>query len=474
MASDTPEKVLELGPGAGSYALLRLLGRGSQAEVWLARRHGPAGYQREVALKRVRPELLAGEDADESRRMFEEEARTLAGLHDPHGVIAQVYDLHALTEPGASAATYFLAMEYVAGRTLASVIQAARKQTPSRAFSRGFALYVGAQLADALAYAGRRGVVHRDVKPGNIMIATEGAVKLLDFGIAYSRLDTARERTQTGFVKGTFAFMSPEQAEGRRDLTPKSDVFALGVVLCALLTGRRPFVGQSGDGTETRDKVRAASKEDVALALEGVPVSIQAIVQRALARAPEDRYEGGELAAALRGLLLDERLLFGPSEVAREVQELVAAYVAPTITAPPRAAPSPVPATPAQPTARVEPHQVALATEREAKRPARWPLVVGLGGALAAAAAAAIVVSRSMPAAGAPVVESRPAAAPGEAPKASPSARPAPPPPTARRELPPPPPRAPSPKKRPAPAGEEPAGSGGFDLDGSSRTTFKD
>jgi serine/threonine-protein kinase len=314
--------VLDLGAESGSYRLLRRIGKGGYAEVWLARRVGAAGFQRDVALKRIRPDHLADdEDGPVYRKMFLDEARVVAALHHPG--VAQVYDLQVHAD-----GTYYLVMEYVAGCTLReATLRASRK---GRALSVGFCCYVAAQVGDAIDYAynacdldGRPlRIVHRDVNPRNIMLADSGATKLLDFGIAYSYLEH-RDRTRTGFMKGKYCYMSPEQADGVRELDTRSDVFALGIVLTELLTGHRPFDGPSDCETKTIDKVRAAAPADLHAVSNGLPAPLQAILARALSRDASARFQNGaELATALRTYMLDAHVLFGPSEAAQELRAL--------------------------------------------------------------------------------------------------------------------------------------------------------
>jgi eukaryotic-like serine/threonine-protein kinase len=321
-SSPSEGKVLELGASSGSYIGLRRIGEGGMAEVWLARHVGAAGFQRYVAVKRIRPDHLADdEDGPLYSKMFLDEAHLAAELDHPG--IVQVYDLQAHSD-----GTYYLVMEYVAGSTLRKVLlRAARK---GRRLSVGFCCHVAAQLADALHCAynarGRDGqplrIVHRDVNPKNIMLAESGVTKLLDFGIAYSYLQH-RDRTLTGVMKGKYSYMSPEQANGNRELDNRSDVFALGIVLTEMLTGRRPFDGPSNCETKTIDKVRAAAPEDVQGVSQELPANLQAVLGRALSRDPSARFQSGaEFATALRAYMLEARLLVGPSEVVAELQAL--------------------------------------------------------------------------------------------------------------------------------------------------------
>jgi serine/threonine protein kinase/uncharacterized Zn-binding protein involved in type VI secretion len=320
-ATPAVNEVIDLGPGAGSYTLLNRLGKGGMAEVWRARRVGIKGFERDVAIKRILPAHLADDDdAEMFRKMFLDEARLVATLTHPS--IAQVYDLHDRGD-----GTYYLTMEYVPGCTLRELITLVH--TKGRHFSPGFACYVVSQLADALNYAfnsrGPNGaplrIVHRDVNPKNIMVTPHGDVKLLDFGIAYSYLEN-RDRTRTGVVKGTYSYMSPEQADGQPDYDTRSDLFALGILFTELLTGSRPFDAGPNSETRTMTKILAAAREDIDTATSGLPEDLVAIINRALSREPADRYaSGSEFATALRSYMLSAQLLCGPAEAASELHQ---------------------------------------------------------------------------------------------------------------------------------------------------------
>jgi serine/threonine-protein kinase len=210
----------------GQYQVLRLLGRGGMGAVYLAR---DTALERLVAVK-VLP-LDKGEDAA-SRERFRREARTAARLTHPN-----IVPLHGF---GEADGMLYLVMGYVQGEPLAARMR--RGTRPGLAEARR----VGAEIADALDHAHGRGVVHRDVKPDNILIDDEtGRAMLADFGIAKAR-GGGTSVTQAGGVVGTPAYMSPEQAAGREELDGRSDLYSLGVVLYALVAGRLPFEGKDG------------------------------------------------------------------------------------------------------------------------------------------------------------------------------------------------------------------------------------
>jgi len=263
----------------GKYLLDREIARGGMARVHLARLRGLGGFEKRLVLKEIDPKL-----ASDPRfvALFVEEANTLVQMSHPH--IVPVYEL------GVVEGTYFLAMEHVHGTTLDALV-AERPLEPEEV------AHVGAQIADALAYAHERfSLVHRDVTPRNVMIDGHGHAKLLDFGIS-ARLDAG----ETGdAVFGTPGYLSPEQARGER-LTPASDLFALGAVLHRAATGAHAF--------EARVEATRDLDEPAALpALEKVPEELARIVRSALDPVASRRPASGKvLAAQLRAFLAARR-----------------------------------------------------------------------------------------------------------------------------------------------------------------------
>jgi len=353
----------------GKYQLVERLGRGGMAEVWKARINGPAGFQRTLVVKRILPHLV---EDDQFVKMFVAEARLSARLN--HANIVQVFEL------GDVDGEYFLAMEYVRGRDLVSVMRA---QILRGAPDPGLGAYVVRETCRALAYAHALSddngaplrLIHRDVSPSNVMIAFDGAVKLLDFGIAKALSDTGDNKTQTGTLKGKFGYMSPEQVEGR-PIDHRADLFACGVMLHETLTGRRLFKG--GSDLQTIAMVREAKVEPPSHFNPLVPPELDVICLRALARDVADRYPScDEMAAALDHVL--HQLKWGPERTRTYLRELF-------------------PDEPSNTGARhLEDLSPPVETSAERKKRRRRPIVAGVASALlvAGTAVAIVVISRS-------------------------------------------------------------------------------
>ena len=255
---------LTAGTRLGPYEILALLGTGGMGEVWKAR---DTRLNRLVAVKR-----LAGQHSDR----FEQEARAIAALNHPN--ICQVHDVGA----------DYLVLEFIEGQTLADrLVGRAGGLAPEEA------LRIARQIAEGLEEAHQAGILHRDLKPGNVMITTKGAAKLLDFGLArLVSVDADVTRTQDGTVLGTPAYMSPEQAEGK-PLDARSDIFSFGAVLYEMLSGTRAFA---------RDdcvQVMNAVIRDEPPSLQTSPL-LERVVRRCLQKSPGRRFQTmGELRAVL-------------------------------------------------------------------------------------------------------------------------------------------------------------------------------
>ena len=251
---------------SGRYELIRRIARGGMAEVHLAR---DLLLDRPVALKVLYPEL-SRDPAFVER--FRREAQSAANLS--HHNIVSVYDW------GEEEGTYFIVMEYVEGESLASLLHRAG------ALQADEAAEIGAEIAAALAVAHRGDMVHRDVKPGNVLIDNNGQVKVTDFGIARA-VNTSENLTQPGSVMGTATYFSPEQAQGL-PIDPRSDVYSLGVVLYELVTGAPPFAADSPVAVaykHVREEPVPPSRRN-----PEVPEDFERIVLTAMAKEPADRY----------------------------------------------------------------------------------------------------------------------------------------------------------------------------------------
>jgi len=269
---------------AGRYQILEPIAAGGMAEVFKAKLKGPQGFEKIVAVKRI---LSAFSSDNEFRDMFIDEAKIATIL--THTNIVQV---HELGEEGGS---LYIVMEFVDGGDL--------KTFMGRAGSAGLpsplVAYIGRETAQALQYAHRKGVIHRDVSPQNILISREGNVKLADFGIAKASLRASG--TSAGMLKGKFAYMSPEQASGL-PLDMRTDIFSLGIVLYEMAAGQRLFLAETDMGTLKR--VQEAVVEPLRTLRPQIYQGLEETILKALKRDPGDRQTsakelGDELDAAI-------------------------------------------------------------------------------------------------------------------------------------------------------------------------------
>jgi serine/threonine-protein kinase len=262
---------------AGRYEITAPIATGGMGEVWRA---VDRVLDRTVAAKVLKAEFT-GDPSFLTR--FRNEARHTAALTHPN--IASVYDYGETDSEGRSLA--YLVMEYVEGEPLVTILAQEGRLSPERA------LDVLGQAADGLSAAHRAGVVHRDIKPGNLIVRPDGVVKLTDFGIARAR--DATPLTRTGMVVGTAQYLSPEQAQGY-EVTPASDVYSLGVLGYECLTGYRPFDGDS----QVAIALAQVSRPPPPLPPD-VPPSVRALIDRALAKDPRARFpDGAAFGAAVR------------------------------------------------------------------------------------------------------------------------------------------------------------------------------
>jgi eukaryotic-like serine/threonine-protein kinase len=272
---------MALTPGAklGPYEVLALLGAGGMGEVYRAR---DPRLNRDVAIKVLPAERVADESR---RRRFVQEAQAASALNHPH--IVTIHEIESAD------GREFIVMEYVQGRSLDAAI-------PRHGMRLGEVLRIAIPVADALAAAHARGIVHRDLKPANVMVGTEGAVKVLDFGLAKLLTDdeesdreaptrTAEDAiTKRGAVLGTLAYMSPEQASGEA-VDARSDVFSFGAMLYEMVTGKRAFAGKTP--TDTLAAILHAQPRRPTEVTPGVPPDLEKVILRCLRKERERRFQ---------------------------------------------------------------------------------------------------------------------------------------------------------------------------------------
>jgi len=296
----------------GRYEVGELLGRGGMAEV---RKGTDVRLGRTVAIKRLRTDLAS--DATFQAR-FRREAQSAASLNHP--AIVSVYDTgEEMSTDGSHVAQPYIVMEYVAGRTLRDIVREGRKILPERA------LEITGDVLGALDYSHRTGIIHRDIKPGNVMLTPAGDVKVMDFGIARAVSDASSTMTQTAAVVGTAQYLSPEQARGE-NVDSRSDVYSTGCLLYELLTGRPPFVGDSPVAVayqHVREQAMPPSSLDEELTPE-----IDAIVMKSLAKNVGERYPSAAAMKADIDNYLKGRPIQAPAVAAVPVTEVVATETA--------------------------------------------------------------------------------------------------------------------------------------------------
>jgi len=275
------------GPGAtpppliGEYEIVRKVSQGAQAVVYLAR-HRPSG--RRVALKVLPRHLAANEDY---LRRFRREAQAAASLS--HANIVQVFD------HGYANRLHYIAMEYIEGRTLTQVLESAPTLTELQI------VQIGAAVARGLQHAHEKGVLHRDVKPGNILLTPAGEVKLADFGLAKWEETAVSFQTTEGNVLGTPAYISPEQALGRQDVDARADLYSLSCVLFHMAAGRPPFLGENA--FVILDQHRRTEPPALQTFHPNISDALAALVRRGMAKIREHRYaNAAEMADDLEAI----------------------------------------------------------------------------------------------------------------------------------------------------------------------------
>ena len=265
----------------GKYLLLERLNVGGMAEVFVAKAFGVEGFERILAIKKILPTMAEDE---EFITMFIDEARISVQLN--HANVVHIHEL------GKHDDAYYIAMEYVPGKDLRSLLERFRRR--KEIMPTAMAVYCATKICEGLDYAHRkkdaRGqelfIIHRDVSPQNILISFEGEVKIIDFGIA--KAANRSQKTQAGILKGKFGYMSPEQVRGL-PIDRRSDIFAVGVIIYEMLTGEKLFVGESD--FSTLEKVRNAEVPAPRQFNPNIPAGLEKVVMKALAREQEERYQ---------------------------------------------------------------------------------------------------------------------------------------------------------------------------------------
>ena len=261
------------------YEILEILGEGGMAFVYKAR---DTQLERFVAIKTLKPNYVNQETFVDR---FKREAKTAANLNHPN--IVQIFDWGIEEEP------YFV-MEYIEGNTLTSIV------AKNRTISLSDILFIGAQVSSGLHAAHQKGLVHRDIKPGNIMITPDGKVKVTDFGIV-SLQNEESDITKTGSILGTASYISPEQAQGK-PVSIESDLYSLGTVLYELIAGKAPFSGDSPISTATKHLTEKPEKPSVFR--RDLPKGVESAILKLLEKATYDRFKSAE---DLRATLLQQR-----------------------------------------------------------------------------------------------------------------------------------------------------------------------
>jgi serine/threonine protein kinase len=303
----------------GKYVLMDRLGHGGMAEVFRARMYGPGGFIKDCAIKRILPSLLRDE---QFVKMFIDEARLTASLSHPN--IVQVLELGELKE------SLFIAMEMVGGKDLLDVLAICARR--ARRVPRELVLYIMMELLKALDYAhnaaddmGRpMGIVHRDVSPSNVLISYTGNVKIGDFGIARSLLQT--NRTEAGTQKGKMGYMSPEQVTGA-PIDARSDLFAASVIFFEMLTMTRLFKAEND--LDVMLKIRDGQIEDDLQRIRALPADLQYIVRKGLQQKSEDRFQtANEFYTAIARFVYRNELDVGQTTLEAFMREMFADKIA--------------------------------------------------------------------------------------------------------------------------------------------------
>ncbi|HEY3447107.1 MAG TPA: serine/threonine-protein kinase [Myxococcales bacterium] len=291
---------MAVGSTYGKFFLLKKLAAGGMGEIFLARQQGPAGFEKVVVIKRILNHLT---DSPEYLESFLQEARLQARMN--HSAVVQIFDLGQAEEDG----SFYLAMEYIHGKSLHELIGRlkARRETLPAALASTIIERVAEGLSYAHNLADNAGnclnIIHRDISPHNVLVSYQGDVKLIDFGIAKSEINT--NKTEAGTIKGKFFYMSPEQSAAKK-IDKRSDLFSLGIVAYEALTGDNPFWRPN-----VVNALEAIQKQDPPpLSFERPELAaFERIIGKALAKDPDDRYED---ASDFKDALTAARVSLGP------------------------------------------------------------------------------------------------------------------------------------------------------------------
>jgi serine/threonine-protein kinase len=296
------------------YTITERLDQGGMAEVFRGVAESMEGFKKNVAIKRILPSLTKNQ---KFVSMFLDEARLSLFLQ--HANIVQVFDISRTPDNA-----YFLVMEYVDGCNLKSLIE--RLKQKNKRIEVAHAIYIMMESCKALSYAHHLehpetneplGIVHRDISPPNILLSKQGEVKLVDFGLA--KANSQIESTDPGVVKGKFSYLSPEAASGQ-DVDHRADVFAIGIILWELFTGRRLFYGDTD--YQTVELVRQARVPSIAALNPEIEPELESIVRKSLAQHPDARYQSAaDLADALAQFLFSRRMKVTSRDIATLVRD---------------------------------------------------------------------------------------------------------------------------------------------------------
>lgn len=298
----------------GAYELIAPLATGGMAELFVAKTAGVSGFEKQVALKVIHPNFSSDPDFV---RMLVDEAKLAVQLQ--HMNIVQTYDL------GQVDGQYYIVMELIDGADLYKVLKTASKQ--GLEFPIDVAAHVTSEVATGLDYAHRKSdpmgrplqIVHRDISPQNVLVSREGEIKIVDFGIAKAAL--RNQQTQAGVIKGKYFYMSPEQAWGAK-IDSRTDVFSTGILLHEMLAGEMLYLEDDLD--RLLEKVRGANVQPPSRKRRGIPAELDAIVMKALAKRPEDRFQtAADLSNALVRFLRTHQADSGRARVARFVRKVL-------------------------------------------------------------------------------------------------------------------------------------------------------